>query len=81
VSLCAQQLDALRSQIPAVQMKLLSGDDDIESWSNEQVWAAVLSNVRIVVSTYQILYDALSHAFVRMASLSLIVFDEGTCTI
>jgi len=41
------------------------------------LWDAVLKNVKIVVSTYQILYDALSHGFVKMESLALIVFDEG----
>lgn len=77
VSLCAQQLAVLKSQIPAVQIKFLSGDDNVDSWSDQAVWDAVLLNVRIVVSTYQILLDALSHAFVRMERLSLIVFDEG----
>ncbi|KAI8154629.1 Dicer-like protein 2 [Colletotrichum sp. SAR 10_65] len=77
VSLCAQQLAVLKSQIPAVQIKFLSGDDNVDSWSDQAVWDAVLLNVRIVVSTYQILLDALSHAFVRMERLSLIVFDEA----
>ena len=43
----------------------------------QSLWDAVLQNVKVVVSTYQILLDALSHAFVRMESISLIVFDEG----
>ena len=29
------------------------------------------------MSTYQILLDALSHGFVKLDSLALIVFDEG----
>lgn len=33
--------------------------------------------MRIVVSTYQILLDALTHGFVGMGKLALIVFDEG----
>jgi hypothetical protein len=32
--------------------------------------------VKIVVSTFQILLDALSHRFVKMDLLALIVFDE-----
>ena len=43
----------------------------------QSLWDAVLQNVKVVVSTYQILLDALSHAFVRMELISLIVFDEG----
>ncbi|KAK1983184.1 RNase3 domain-containing protein [Colletotrichum cereale] len=77
VSLCAQQFAVLQSQIPEVQIKFLSGDDNVDSWSDQRTWDQVLHNVRIVVSTYQILLDALSHAFVRMGRLSLIVFDEA----
>lgn len=58
-------------------MKLLTGDDNVDSWSSESIWTEFLLNVKIVVSTYQVLYDALSHAFVKLDSLALIVFDEG----
>nr|ALJ83737.1 dicer like-protein 2 [Colletotrichum lindemuthianum]ALJ83741.1 dicer like-protein 2 [Colletotrichum lindemuthianum] len=77
VSLCAQQFTVLKTQIPTVQIKFLSGDDNVDSWSDQSIWDSVLSNVRIVVSTYQILLDALSHAFVPLQRLSLIVFDEA----
>ncbi|KAF6816826.1 dicer-like protein 2 [Colletotrichum sojae] len=77
VSLCTQQFAVLKSQIPTVQIKFLSGEDNVDSWSDQSVWDDVLLNVRVVVSTYQILLDALSHAFVRMERLSLIVFDEA----
>lgn len=77
VALCEQQFKVITRQIPSVQVKLLTGDDGVDSWSSEGIWAEFLFNVRIVVSTYQILYDALSHAFVKLDSLALIVFDEG----
>ncbi|OLN92282.1 Dicer-like protein 2 [Colletotrichum chlorophyti] len=77
VSLCAQQFAVLESQIPAVQAKFLCGDDNVDSWSDPETWTEFLLNVRIVVSTYQILLDALAHAFVPMSRLSLIVFDEA----
>jgi hypothetical protein len=35
-------------------------------------------NVQVVVSTHQILLDALSHGFVSLKDLALLVFDEGT---
>ena len=41
------------------------------------MWDAVLLNTRIVVSTYQILFDAVSHALVPLDTLNLIVIDEG----
>lgn len=77
VALCEQQFKVISRQIPSVQVKLLTGDDGVDSWSSEGIWAEFLFNVRIVVSTYQILCDALHHAFVKLDSLALIVFDEG----
>lgn len=58
-------------------MKYLSGADGVDRWTDENLWNAVLQNVKVVVSTYQILLDALTHSFVKMESLALIVFDEG----
>lgn len=56
---------------------MLSGQDDLDHWTEQSVWDAVLHNVRIVLSTHQVLYDALAHAFVRMDELALLIFDEG----
>ncbi|CZR52993.1 related to Dcl-2 dicer RNA helicase/RNAseIII CAF [Phialocephala subalpina] len=77
VYLCSQQFDYIQSQISAVEVKFLSGADGVDHWSTQSHWDAVLLNVKVVVSTYQILLDALSHDFVQMASLALIVFDEA----
>lgn len=56
---------------------MICGHDGVDSWSEQAVWDAILLNVRIVVSTYQILADANAHAFVPLDSLSLIVIDEA----
>lgn len=77
VSLCEQQFEYIKSQISSVQVKFLSGADDVDRWTEQSLWDAVLHNVKIVVSTYQILLDALAHAFIGMDKLGLIVFDEG----
>jgi ERCC4-related helicase len=77
VSLCTQQFGCLESQISSVQIKCLKGDDGVDRWTSQNDWDAVLKNVRIVVSTFAILLDALTHGFVSMESLALIVFDEG----
>ncbi|KAK3304599.1 uncharacterized protein B0T15DRAFT_537045 [Chaetomium strumarium] len=76
VALAEQQFEAIRAQTPGVQSKLIVGSDNVEAWSTQAVWDAVLFNTRIVVSTYQILFDAVSHAFVPLSSLCLIVVDE-----
>ncbi|KAI1781014.1 hypothetical protein F4818DRAFT_397486 [Hypoxylon cercidicola] len=77
VALCEQQFRVLKSQIRAVQIKILIGEDGIQTWSDVRTWDEYLKNVRVVVSTYQILLEAITHAFVRMDRLSLIVFDEA----
>ncbi|KAG5941832.1 hypothetical protein E4U53_007342, partial [Claviceps sorghi] len=71
-----QQFHVIRLQVPAVSMKLLTGQENVETWS-AATWKPLLRGVRIVVSTYQVLHDALCHGFVKMDRLSLIVFDEA----
>jgi hypothetical protein len=78
VSLCEQQFDYIQCQITSVQIKFLSGADGVDRWTEQSLWDSILSDVGVVVSTYQILADALTHGFVKMESLALIVFDEGT---
>jgi len=68
---------AIVSQIPAVRTRLLLGSDNVDRWSRQSTWDAVLSGLHVVVSTHAILSDALSHGFVRMRKLALIIFDEG----
>lgn len=81
VALCEQQYLVLEREHPFVQIKFLSGADNVDRWSTQALWDAVLLNVRVVVSTYQILLDALTHAFVPMSRIALLVFDEGKSTL
>ncbi|KAK3397406.1 P-loop containing nucleoside triphosphate hydrolase protein [Sordaria brevicollis] len=77
VALVRQQHRVLQSQLPAVKIITLCGHDGVDTWSEKAVWDAVLLNVRLVVSTYQVLSDANAHGFVQLDSLSLIVIDEA----
>ncbi|KAK3985567.1 hypothetical protein QBC44DRAFT_312117 [Cladorrhinum sp. PSN332] len=79
VELAAQQFEVITSQIPEVQSKFISGASNVDAWKMKPgVWDLVLTNVRIVVSTYQILFDAaVSHAFVKIETLGLVVIDEA----
>ena len=61
------------------QVLSLMGRDGVDKWTDQKLWDAVLTNVRVVVGTPQVLADALTHGFVRMSRLALLVFDEGTC--
>jgi ERCC4-related helicase len=78
VTLCEQQYEVFKSNLPGFGIQLLSGSDNIDHWTEQSVWDAVLHNVRIVLSTHQVLVDALTHAFVRMSGIALVIFDEGT---
>ncbi|KAK8171094.1 hypothetical protein BKA80DRAFT_305901 [Phyllosticta citrichinensis] len=77
VPLCDQQARLFERCLPAYQLRFLSGKDNVDSWSNQGIWDAVLKETRIVVSTPQILHDALSHGFVKMSKIALLIFDEA----
>nr|POF12669.1 protein argonaute 18 [Quercus suber] len=77
VDLCVQQHNVLQQAMPAYKMRLLTGEDNVDKWSDLKIWTAALDQARVVVSTHEILKDALSHAFVNLTSLALLVFDEG----
>lgn len=57
-----------------------TGNDNIDHWKSKEIWNAAFSGVRVAVSTFQVLFDALSHGFVGINSISLLVFDEGELT-
>ena len=77
VALCQQQCQVIQIHLPAYQTRVLTGADGVEFWRDQALWDDVLLNISVVVSTHAVLLDALTHGFVRMDSLSLIVFDEG----
>ena len=49
----------------------------MEYWKEKKIWDNALLGIKIAVSTYQVLYDALSHGFVKLSQISLLIFDEG----
>ncbi|KAH0555738.1 hypothetical protein GP486_006317 [Trichoglossum hirsutum] len=77
VALCQQQHAVICSQLSAFNVLFLSGADHVERWGKQSTWDAALKNVRVVVSTHQVLYDALMHGFVRLKQLALLIFDEA----
>lgn len=77
VTLCEQHGKTFEHHLPSYNVLVLNGQDDVDHWTEQNIWDSVLHNVRIVLSTHQVLLDALSHAFVKMDELALLVFDEG----
>ncbi|KAJ5188990.1 hypothetical protein N7491_005312 [Penicillium cf. griseofulvum] len=77
VALSLQQYEVISSQILSVKTKVLTGLDNVDRWTEQGIWDKVLKDVRVVVSTYAVLADALGHGFIRMSRLSLLIFDEA----
>lgn len=63
--------------MPAVSMRMLTGDDGVDFWSNQTIWDTQLRGMKVVISTHAVLADALTHGFLTLQRLALIVFDEG----
>lgn len=72
-----QQHAEIASQIPAAKTRILTGLDKVDFWTEQGIWDAVLEDIQVVVSTHAVLADALTHGFVRMNRLGLLIFDEG----
>ena len=77
VYLAQQQHAFLSSQLPAFSFRLITSLDNADFWHTKNVWDAALHRRNGVVSTPQILLDALSHNFVSLESISLLIFDEA----
>ncbi|KAJ5429283.1 ATP-dependent helicase dcl2 [Penicillium cf. griseofulvum] len=75
--LCIQQLTYISRHMPAVSMRMLTGDDGVECWSNQEIWDAALRGLKVVFATHAVLADALTHGFVKLQDLALLVFDEA----
>ncbi|KAL4907912.1 ATP-dependent helicase dcl2 [Aspergillus multicolor] len=77
VALCLQQHRVISQHIPAAKSRTLLGLDKVELWTEQAIWDAVLEDIHVVVSTPAVLLDAMTHGFVRMSRLGLIIFDEA----
>ncbi|KAJ5982483.1 hypothetical protein N7451_012583 [Penicillium sp. IBT 35674x] len=77
VALCHQQYGVINLEIPSAKTRVLTGLDNVDRWTEQAIWDTVLQDIRVVVSTHAMLADALTHGFVRMSHLALIIFDEA----
>ena len=77
VVLAYQQYRFLSQQLPAFQLRLITGMDSAEYWTTIEVWKKALHSINVVVSTPAILTQALNHGFLTLKNISLLVFDEA----
>ncbi|KAL4877813.1 hypothetical protein BJY04DRAFT_221780 [Aspergillus karnatakaensis] len=81
VALCLQQQKLIAKHIPVAKSRTLTGLDKVELWTEQAVWDEVLNEIQVVVSTPAVLLDAMTHGFVRISRLGLIIFDEAHHTV
>jgi len=61
----------------SVAVGLISGKDEPDQWKERKVWLRVLKS-RVVVSTPDVLLNALRHGYVQLGcDVGLLVFDEA----
>lgn len=77
VALAQQQARVIQKQLPGVSCKVFVGEDGCEFWSTQSIWDEALLNVQVVVCTPGILFEAMTHSFVRIEDISLLVVDEA----
>jgi endoribonuclease Dicer len=57
---------------------LISGADEPDQWKDARLWRTVLSTHKIMVTTPQVLLDALRHGYIDLGrDISLLIFDEA----
>jgi superfamily II DNA or RNA helicase len=77
VALARQQQAAIAAHLP-VSVGLISGANEPDQWRDRELWRRVLNTHRIVVSTHDVLLNALRHGYVNLgADVGLLVFDEA----
>ncbi|KAK0222957.1 hypothetical protein EDD85DRAFT_778913 [Armillaria nabsnona] len=77
VALCQQQYSVIEDVVP-VSVGLISGSLQPDQWKDTSLWQRVIETHRIVVSTPQVLLDALRHSYIQMGrDIGLIIFDEA----
>ena len=75
-SLSEQQYHVIKHNLPAYHVRALTGADNVDKWKTKELWNAFLTGVHVVVGTPAVLADALTHGFVPLKGLSLLVYDE-----
>jgi len=77
VALARQQQAAVAAHLP-VSVGLISGANEPDQWRDRELWRRVLNTHRIVVSTHDVLLNALRHGYIHLgADVGLLVFDEA----
>jgi endoribonuclease Dicer len=77
VALCDQQKTVISQALP-VSVGQISGSQEPNQWLDPGLWRGVLEKHRIMVTTPQVLLDALRHGYIHLGTdIGLLIFDEA----
>lgn len=75
--MCKQQREAILNALPC-PVGLISGALEPDQWIDPALWRGTIEKHRIMVTTPQVLLDALRHGYINLGEdISLLVFDEA----
>ncbi|KAI5634354.1 hypothetical protein NE865_12902 [Phthorimaea operculella] len=75
VPLVTQQRKFIQKMCAVKSVAGYSGEDYIDYWDKNR-WDAELSEHEVIVMTSQILADMLTHSYIRIQDINLLIFDE-----
>lgn len=76
MALIEQQHKVISDHIP-VSVGQVTGASEPDQWKDAKVWRKLIDSHRILVTTPQILLDALHHGYMSLGEIGLLVFDEA----
>lgn len=75
VTLVFQQAAVLNCNIDA-KIGKYCGDMGVDLWKKE-IWDNILDDEQVIVMTADVLYNCLTHSFIKMKDINLLCFDEA----
>ncbi|KAI0052736.1 P-loop containing nucleoside triphosphate hydrolase protein [Auriscalpium vulgare] len=77
VALALQQHQVIAGHLP-VSVGMISGSMEPDQWKDAELWRRVLATHRIMVTTHDVLLNALRHGYINMGrDINLLIFDEA----
>ncbi|KNG91132.1 hypothetical protein ANOM_000520 [Aspergillus nomiae NRRL 13137] len=66
----------MTAHVPPMWCRSFTSNDNVDHWGSVETWNIALANVKIAISTYQVLYDALVHRTPRQFYAQLLQFTN-----
>ncbi|KAI9509470.1 P-loop containing nucleoside triphosphate hydrolase protein [Russula earlei] len=77
VALAWQQQAVIAEHLPVV-VGFVSGANEPDQWTDTELWRRLLNTHRVIVSTPNVLLNALRHGYIHLGrDIGLLVFDEA----